>query len=78
VKQVGISVAGELVTIRRALRAVEALLEPSTMGEELSSDPGRQLLAVVPLAGLRVELLRRAVVVGAVDGEDRCLSASMR
>jgi hypothetical protein len=66
VSRVGISVAGEFGTIRRALQAVEALLEPIAMGEELSSDAGLGVLAIVSLAGARVELLRRAVV-GAVD-----------
>lgn len=61
-----VSLAGELGLLRQALAAVAALLEPSALGEELSAEAGRYVLAVVSLAEARVELLRRALV-GAVD-----------
>ncbi len=66
VSREGISLAGELRLLRQALAAAAQLLEPSIVGDDLSPDAGREVLAVVSLAEARVELLRRAVV-GAAD-----------
>jgi hypothetical protein len=61
-----VSLAGELGLLQQTLAAVAELLEPSALGEDLSAEAGRYVLAVVSLAEARVELLRRAVV-GAAD-----------
>jgi len=66
VSREAISLTGELGLLRQALAAAAELLEPSIVGEELSPDAGREVLAVISLAEARVELLRRAVI-GAVD-----------
>jgi hypothetical protein len=61
-----VSLAGELGLLRQALAAAADLLEPSALGEELSADAGRYVLAVVSVAEARVAMLRRAIV-GAAD-----------
>jgi hypothetical protein len=61
-----VSLGGELGLVGQVLAAAAELLKPTALGEDLSPEHGREVLAVVWLAQARVELLRRAVV-GAVD-----------